>query len=84
MSQPDLEIKATHLIAGLAGMLCPIPIAGEAILSYFFYPILRDSGIVGEGPQCAVASFAVSGLTRLCFYKDYYLPATDYLLKLLT
>ena len=75
--QSPLETK--HLVAGGLGMLCPVPIVGEAAVAYFLNPIVKETGIVGnDSLKTTVASLAVASLMRLELYKPVYLPIIDY------
>jgi hypothetical protein len=78
------EISKTQLVSGLIGMLCPIPVVGEAFLTGFLYPTVKQIGIFGESkPASLVASVCVAGLTRFKLYEPIYIPMLDYFSRIL-
>jgi hypothetical protein len=43
MAESKLEkITTAQLVSGFAGMICPIPIVGEALLTCFIYPTIKQ------------------------------------------
>jgi hypothetical protein len=83
MANKPLKISRTQLASGLVGMLCPIPVVGEAALTGFMYPIVREIGVFGDSkPASLVASFCISGLTRYKLYEPVYMPMLDQIMKL--
>jgi hypothetical protein len=80
--QSPLETK--HLVVMGAGMFLPIPVIGEAILAYGLYPLVKETGICGNDSFAnSAASIAVAGLTRISFYEPFYLPALDFISRIL-
>lgn len=77
--QPEFRLKQKHLVSGLAGMLCPIPIIGEILLSGLLYPVLKEIPIFEKNIATPIiAAIATSTLTRLQFYEIMYLPMLNY------
>jgi len=75
--QSPLETK--HLIVGGLGMLCPIPIFGEAAVAYFLNPIVKQTGIFGnDSLKTSAASLAIATLMRIELYQPIYLPILNY------
>ncbi|MFA5993317.1 MAG: hypothetical protein WC796_06430 [Candidatus Pacearchaeota archaeon] len=77
--QSNNGLETKQLAALAAGMLCPIPVLGEAVLAYGLNPIIKQTGLVKDNtPMNATFSLAVAGLTRLSFYGPFYLPMIHY------
>jgi len=77
-----------ELFCGVAGMLCPVPVAGEALLAGFLYPIVKEIPIfkpkINEGNFPAIAvSFCSAGLARFQLYPIIYEPMINYLQRFL-
>jgi hypothetical protein len=83
MTNKKLEkISKTQLASGLVGMLCPVPILGEAFLSGFLYQPVKSTGFFGESmPANLLASACVAGLVRSQLYTPMYMPMIDYVSK---
>ena len=80
--QNPSPLETKHLISAGVGMLCPIPIVGEAMVAYGLYPMIKETGVCGTDLLMnSAASLAVAGLTRMEFYKPFYLPAMDFISK---
>ena len=78
--QSPLETK--HLVVGGLGMLCPIPVVGEAAVAYFLNPIIKETGIVGrDSLKIGAASLATAALIRFELYQPLYLPMIEYASK---
>lgn len=84
MADKKLEkISKTQLASGLVGMLCPVPILGEAFLSGFLYQPVKSTGFFGESMQTnLLASACVAGLIRFQAYQPVYMPMIDYASKI--
>ncbi|MFA5259177.1 MAG: hypothetical protein WC979_05565 [Candidatus Pacearchaeota archaeon] len=84
MANKKLEkISKTELVSGLIGMLCPIPIIGEAFLSRFLYQPVKSTGFFGESmPSNLLASACVAGLIRFQAYQPVYIPVINYVSKI--
>lgn len=68
------KLKTKHLVSGLAGMLCPVPLVGEALVSGFLYPIY-DEMFKNSNPALSfTASMATAGLMRFQLYEPIYFP----------
>ncbi len=79
----DSPLETKHLISGAAGMLCPLPIVGEALVAYGLYPVVRNVKLLGNNPVSqSAASLAVASLARLSFYAPFYIPAMNYVIDL--
>ncbi len=73
-----------ELFCGFAGMVCPVPVVGEVLLSGFFYPIVKEIPIfkpkANESNLPAIASsLCIAGLTRFQLYPIIYEPMMNYL-----
>ncbi|MFZ5955310.1 MAG: hypothetical protein ACOYT4_02695 [Nanoarchaeota archaeon] len=76
MANIEKNLEKKHLIAGLFGLICPMPVFGEALLAYSLYPIEKE--IFKEDTLTFFASFATSTLIRLPAYNRFYLPIISY------
>lgn len=73
------KFTKTQLGMGLAGMLCPIPVVGEALLGGgIIYPILNEDMLKDNPGPNVVLSLAVAGLTRMKAYEPIYLPMMEF------
>jgi hypothetical protein len=74
------QISTGDMVCGLAGMLCPVPVVGEGLLSKFFHSVIEDTPIFSDSRAAQWAgSFVIASLTRLSFYTPFYLPALKYI-----
>ncbi len=74
------KMSKLEIGAGLFGMLCPIPILGEASLAYFLNKPITQAGLV-KGAAAPIASLAIAALTRASFYQPVYIPILNFLGK---
>jgi hypothetical protein len=82
MTRKKSPLETKHLIAGGLGMLCPIPVVGEATVAYFLNPIVKQTGIFGnDSLKTSAASLAIAALMRIELYQPIYLPILDYASK---
>ncbi len=78
------KLSTLELACGAAGMLCPIPVVGEALLARFFYPIIKQIPLFqpvdskDSNFSSAVVSVCVAGIARFQMYESFYLPMMDY------
>ena len=67
-----------HMVAGLAGMVCPVVGVGEALVSVLMYPLFKQSNMVGDSKVAnLVTSLTMSSLMRYSFYEPFYNPVMD-------
>ena len=80
-------LSALELGCGVAGMLCPIPVVGEALFARFLYPIVNEIPLFHQKnnemnfPAIAV-SVCVSALARFQLYQPVYEPMLNYFQKI--
>ena len=74
----DKKFTILQLTSGLLGMLCPIPVVGEAFASGLLYPIFNEGITKDEPAASAVASMATAGLMRMKLYEPIYFPMIEY------
>jgi len=74
IKMPPQKLKTKHLLSGLAGMLCPIPVVGEALVSGLLYPIYNEM-FNNQNPVLNItSSMATAGLMRMKLYEIAYFP----------
>jgi len=81
IEMPPQKLKTKHLVSGLAGMLCPIPVVGEALVSGLLYPIYDEIFQKSNPVLNITASMAAAGLMRMKLYEIAYLPMMESVYK---
>jgi len=83
------SLSKLELTCGIAGILCPLPVIGEALLAGFFYPIIKQIPLFEEkksdglSTSAVIASLCTSALTRIQLYPVFYDPIMHYVQKFL-
>lgn len=79
MSTKPSQLETKHLVSAGLGMLCPVPLVGEAMLAYGIYPVIKETGLFGRDEVLnSITSLAVAGLARFELYKPVYLPILEW------
>ena len=72
------KFTKTQIGMGLVGMLCPIPLVGEALTAKIIYPILNEDILKDNPGPNIVASLATAGLMRMKLYEPIYFPMMEF------
>ena len=70
-------LSGLDLTLGGIGILCPVPIVGEAALAGFLYKLIKTGMDCETGPA-VLASIPASALTRFKLYDSFYIPVMDF------
>lgn len=82
------QLGILELTCGIAGMICPVPVAGEILLSGFLYPIVKKIPLFNPRNNknaevsSAITSMCIAGLTRFPMYEPFYIPMMNYIQRL--